>query len=128
MAKFSKELVVKKVGNMLWEVYTEFDYQVGGEKSKDFIRIPKGFTTDFASVPRLFWQILPPDGQYTGAALVHDYLYWLQLRTRKESDGIFLEAMKALGVPLVERLIMYQAVRSFGWMPWNNQARRLKGG
>lgn len=29
------------------------------------IEVPAGFETDFASVPRLFWRVVPPWGRYS---------------------------------------------------------------
>ena len=85
-----------------------------------------GFQTDFASIPSLFWMMLPPDGQYTAAAVVHDYLYFTQTRTRLASDRIFLEAMKVLKVNIFKRLVMFKAVRTFSFIPWNRRARQIK--
>ncbi|EDQ5128059.1 DUF1353 domain-containing protein, partial [Salmonella enterica] len=79
------------------------------------IEVPVGFVTDLATVPRIFWSLLPPDGEYAKAAIIHDYLYHYPLRNRKESDLIFLDGMKVLGVPKWKRIIMYLAVRIFGW-------------
>ncbi|HCH8504641.1 TPA: DUF1353 domain-containing protein, partial [Salmonella enterica] len=70
--------------------------------------------TDLASVPRIFWTPLPPDGKYAKAAIIHDYLYDNALRTKKEADRIFLDGMTVLGVPKWKRTVMYWAVRLFG--------------
>lgn len=69
---------------------------------------------DLASVPRIFWTLLPPDGKYAKAAIIHDYLYDNALRTKKEADLIFLDRMTVLGVPKWKRIVMYLAVRWFG--------------
>lgn len=37
--------------------------------------IPKGFIFDGASIPRLFWNILSPNGYLFLAALIHDFIY-----------------------------------------------------
>jgi hypothetical protein len=42
------------------------------------VTVPVGFVTDFASIPRVFWSLLRPDGVYTYPAIVHDFLYWEQ--------------------------------------------------
>ena len=39
------------------------------------IEIPKGFSTDLASVPQPLWPIFPPWERYGPAAVLHDYLY-----------------------------------------------------
>jgi len=75
---------------------------------------PKGFKTDFASVPRIFWRIFPPWGVYSPAAVIHDYLYRYGSVSRKAADDIFLEIMTTLKVPYWKRYSMYWAVRSCG--------------
>ncbi len=46
------------------------------------VEVPKGFVTDLASIPQVFWNVLRPDDKYAYAAIVHDYLYWTQSITR----------------------------------------------
>lgn len=84
------------------------------------ITIPVGFVTDYASIPRIFWNIIPPDGDARFPAILHDYLYSLRgwepcFKNRAQCDGLFLEAMRHVGVNMVERLTVYSAVRCFGW-------------
>jgi hypothetical protein len=87
--------------------------------------VEKGFDTDYASVPRIFWAIYPPDGAYTDAAVVHDWAYWYQTMTREEADNVFLEAMAALGIPWLRRHILHKAVRAGGWLAWKTNARKI---
>jgi hypothetical protein len=92
------------------------------------ITVPRGFVTDFASVPRLFWSILPPIGRYGYAALFHDYVYWQQIGTRSEADVVFRDTMDELGVPTWKRAILFWAVRLFGFAAWRgNAALKAKG-
>lgn len=124
-SSFTKELVVIKQKNGKWKTFREFRYYVDYENSPDYIDVPEGFETDFASVPRGLWNIFPPDGLYTQAAVLHDYLYHQRgnhTRTRKECDGIFLEAMGVLGTPWWKRHLMYRAVRLFGGAYWNKKS------
>lgn len=88
-------------------------------KSGYIVEVPEGFETDFASVPRFFWRIVPPWGRYSPAAVVHDYLYQTGMFSRIKSDRIFLFLMKKLGVPLWKRQTMYWAVRIGGFKSWN---------
>lgn len=91
-------------------------------------RVPEGFTTDFASVPRLLWRLVPPWGPYSPAAVVHDYLYRTNLGTRPAADAAFLSLMKRLGVPAWKRYAMYAAVRAFGRFAWQGaKAVHTKG-
>lgn len=79
--------------------------------------IPKGFRTDFASIPRCFYVFLTPIGKHTLPAILHDYLYavghTLKI-TRKQADKIFLAGMKECGVNTFARFLMYFCVRAFG--------------
>jgi Protein of unknown function (DUF1353) len=86
------------------------------------ITVPYGFVTDFASVPRLFWSIFPPIGRYGYAALFHDYVYWEQKLTRREADAVFKATMQELGVPDWKTMILFGAVRLFGFVAWRGNA------
>lgn len=76
--------------------------------------IPKGFTTDGASVPRLLWWLFPPHGRYMAAAVLHDYLLNAPKVPRAKADQVFLEAMRSMGVAHWRRLTMFMAVRFWG--------------
>ena len=79
------------------------------------ITVPAGFETNFASVPRLLWRVLPPIGDYWRSAILHDYLYSQDCTcSRFLADSMFRDAMYADGVPLLQRVAMYYAVRLFG--------------
>ena len=121
MSTFTEPLIVKKLDERTWEIMRAFEYHVGFENSFEVVKIPKGFVTDFATVPRMFWILFPPDGKYTQATIVHDYLYHTKKYTRSKSDAIFLEAMGVLGVPWWKRRTMWLAVRAAGWIPWNKR-------
>lgn len=118
MSSFTTVPLFEKVKGKYWIVRRKFTYHVGSKYSKDKIHIPYGFKTDFASIPRLLWGILPPAGSYMKAAVVHDLLYQTKTRSRKEADDIFLEAMGVLGTKWFVRHMMYYAVRWFGFMAW----------
>lgn len=79
------------------------------------IEVPCGFVTDFASVPRFLWPFFPPAGKWNRAAVLHDYLYSQRSVSRFLADALFREAMFKLGVPVWRRVLMYYAVRMFGW-------------
>jgi hypothetical protein len=77
------------------------------------VRVPKGFVTDLASIPRIFRFFFVKNGRHRAAAIPHDYLCRLGKKvSRVTADKIFLEAMKVLGVPRRRRWPMYWAVRS----------------
>lgn len=71
-----------------------FIYHVGEFPSADLVKIPAGYCSDGASVPRPFRWVIQPWGVYARAAIVHDFLYSTQSRSRLEADQIFREAIK----------------------------------
>lgn len=90
--------------------------------------VPTGFVSDLASIPRLFWSRLRPEGRYVYAAIVHDYLYWTQARTREEADRILQFAMEDSRVDRTTILAIYEAVRLDGKTAWSGNAQRKKAG
>ncbi len=129
MSRFTKALIVSPLADgKTWVLIEPFAYDVGELGSGDTIEVSKGFKTDFASIPRVFWIALPKWGKYGNAAVIHDWLYATQQRSREEADRILLEAMKVLAVPKWQRFPIYKAVCYFGWFAWiRNQWDREAG-
>ncbi|EJD8884043.1 DUF1353 domain-containing protein [Salmonella enterica] len=113
MSQFTTPAILEMLDHYLWRIHEPFEFYLSDDNS-DIISVPAGFITDLASVPRIFWTLLPPDGKYAKAAIIHDWMYDNALRTKKEADLIFLDGMTVLGVPKWKRTVMYWAVRIFG--------------
>ena len=92
------------------------------------VTAPIGFVTDFASIPRAFWSLLRPDGDYTYPAIIHDYLYWFQDSDRITSDNILLFGMTDFAIPKLTSTAIYDAVRVAGGSAWNENARLKASG
>ena len=77
--------------------------------------VPAGFATDLASVPRPVLWLVPESGRYTLAAVLHDWLCTVGIRTRvvtsRQADGIFRRVMREAGVPVLLRWLMWTGVR-----------------
>ena len=114
MSKFTTPLLLELLPHERFRLAEGFEYHVGSYPSDEVIHVEKGFVTDLASIPRIFWPILPPHGLYGKAAVLHDWCYRHHYRTKDFADRLFLEAMTVLGVPLWKRRIMYLAVKLFG--------------
>lgn len=109
----------KALGVDHWRVMDGFRFYVGDESSGEWVNVPAGYLTDGASVPRLFWNIIPPWGSYGQAAVVHDIVCeYLSITknglpkkvTRAECDGILDQALAALEVPWLTRKSITSAV------------------
>ncbi|MFH1288782.1 MAG: DUF1353 domain-containing protein [bacterium] len=119
MSRFTDALVVSPLADgKTWILMRPFGYEVGAEGSGNIVDCKIGFMTDFASIPRIFWWILPKWGEYGNAAVIHDWLYWNQERSRSESDKIMFEAMGILSVPAWKKHAIYWIVWIFGFMAW----------
>ena len=104
------KITYKKNNN--WELTDSFEL--------DSYVIPKGFRTDLASVPKLFWSILPPIGQWMTASIIHDYLYQEKTLTRKQADKELYKYMIYYNVKIPIALLIYISVRLFGKKYFNN--------
>lgn len=127
--RFSAEMSVRydheaslALGADHWRVMDEFRFYVGSETSGEWVYVPSGYLTDGASVPRIFWNIIPPWGSYGQAAVVHDIVCeYLSVTkdgkpspvTRAQCDAILLEAMTVMGVPRLTRTLIYGAVSAY---------------
>jgi hypothetical protein len=89
---------------------------------------PMGFVTDLASIPRIFWAALPPDGDYAYAAVLHDYLYWTQTESRAVSDDILKNAMQDFNIGAATLQAIYQGVRVGGESAWKDNAALRQAG
>ncbi len=93
-----------------WLVYEPFIYD---SIWAGLLTVPALQTTDFNSIPRFLWSILPP-ARYAEAGVVHDWAYRTGSLTRKLADDVFLEILTILRAPAWKRYAMYRAVRMFG--------------
>ena len=74
------------------------------------VEVPKGYKTNGANVPRIFWSIFPPNSpEYLSAVLAHDYLY--DKGFYKLADETLKEMMSELGVAKWKIYCFYMACR-----------------
>ena len=107
------KLLVKDLMNGKFELFSDYVY-----KTKEYlIKVPKGFVTDYASIPKLFRTVVLPYGKHSGASVIPDWLYSSMCNldiSREKADKIFLEILKEEKVNFLLRIVMYIAVRKFG--------------
>ena len=91
------------------------------ETSIGTITVPAGFKTDLASVPNQVWHAWPKFGKWTGAAVIHDFLYRTQPNgiSRTEADQVFRDLLKADGVPYGTVRLFYRMIQEFGGRAWD---------
>ena len=97
-----------------WQVMEDFEYHIGSEDSNDFVKVPKGYVSDLASIPRFLWGIIGgPWGKYGYAAIVHDFILQNKLYPPSKADRIFYEAMTVLKVPSWKCSMIFFACRMY---------------
>lgn len=133
---FPDEFDVSWVEGMRWRMLAPFRVSVVIEEISLLSLVegsfdataPTGFVTDLASAPSVVWTWFPPEGQYTKAAAIHDYLYSVRGRvghgvklSRAGVDRVFYLGMKVLGVSEFKSRLMWLAVRTFGASHWGEE-------
>ena len=107
-----------------WTLTEPMTWEIGS--SGVLITVPENFVHDKASIPRALWSFLPKNGQYTRAAVIHDYLYWSQRCTREQADNLLVIAMKESDVGWWTRRTVFSGVRVGGESAWDaNRADRM---
>lgn len=113
-----------------WMLQSPLIYQIG-QNPAHIVIVPRGFITDFASVPqplRALRDLMPSTDRYGIPSLVHDYLYWRQDCTREQADNIMEIALKDAGVSVIERKLVREGVRQFGQSAWDANKRARESG
>jgi hypothetical protein len=125
----SGELVLGRFADPMWFLRAPIAWvpKMSQQSFKTFTA-PVGFVTDLASIPAIFWSVLPPDGDYAYAAILHDYLYWTQIRPKDQADMILKLVMQDFGVTAWKVETIYEAVHKFGDSAWKQNASLKRGG
>lgn len=90
------------------------------------ITVPAGFVTDYASIPRGLYWLIPPRGKYNRPAIIHDWLYQhapVDARTGRpctqaRADHILREACENVDDRFTQRWAIYLGLRVGGWLTW----------
>ena len=104
MGKFSNQPGLDRLDSRTWQTSKIMIYVLDDDVASwahfDEVVVPVGFKTDGASIPRGFWWLIgsPFTGKYLRAALVHDYLYSVQITDRGVADRIMERGMRDDGV------------------------------
>ena len=88
----------------------------------DLITVPKGYQTNGADIPRLFWRLYPPySPEYMPAVVIHDFLCDKAIETAKDkkdlqdlflyADNAFREILEKLNIKQSKVKTFYNAVR-----------------
>jgi hypothetical protein len=104
----------------VWVIENEYTTMLG---STAYI-VPRGFVTDFTSIPRIFQSILPRWSDYARGALIHDYLYSTHLLSKEASDKVLFDLMTQDNVNVRQKYMIYWAVKWFGGKAWRKGIKK----
>ena len=82
--------------------------------NSETIKIPEGFETDLASVPRLPIVYVTLGNRGHKAAVLHDWLYATNYFDRATCDYYFYHALRESGIGYIQAQAMYLGVRLGG--------------
>ena len=113
---FHTQLRVRAVrGSVFRELTRTLVYEL---RNRDEIVVPKGFMTNYASIPKALRWFIDQDGPaIRDISVVHDYLYSqgnLYRYTRRQADQILYQGMREQGAGWFKAGAAYLAVRWFG--------------
>lgn len=106
-----------------WELVNSVTYLTRLGK----VTVPRGYTTDFASVPMWLWGFFPPIGRHNRACLLHDW--WYDNRLFQEDLGrkkarwvadreLYAHLQTVEPHKFIRNYCMYLACRLFGRSWW----------
>ena len=109
---FLSEVCIQPYKNYQYKTCHDIQFSI----NKAPFYIPKGFTTDLASIPRVAWPFMSPaHSSLMRPAIVHDWFYRMTCDfNRKEIDLIFYNMLLNDGITPFRAGLMYMSVRAFG--------------
>jgi hypothetical protein len=115
--EFTNEIYLLPKPGFVWQIQNDLYFKVDNVAHK----IPEGFKTDLASVPRLLWPLFSPvQYEIILPSTIHDFFYKNNFGyTRKEIDSIFYWALIDNGISKFKAYVFFVGVRMFGWNYFN---------
>jgi hypothetical protein len=121
---FISPLLLEVIGDKLFVLREDFIVSIEGT----LVEVPKGFTTDLASVPRLPVVYLSLGSIGHKAAVLHDYLYDTNMYDRIFCDQYYFHALVESGVSKWKAYPMYWGVRVGGALYYNKKLKEKEDG
>lgn len=89
------------------------------------LTIPTTYKTDLSSSPRWLWALVAPYGNFLLAAIIHDYLYSMNIGGRRYADREMLLWSVVINGNQWDNFLRYVAVRWFGRSWWTSARERI---
>jgi hypothetical protein len=109
-------------GRPLWQLLEDYQYTIG---VNTVITVPKGYITNFGTIPRCLFYIVAPD-ELREASVVHDFLCnenflldgepFYSGFSRRVADAILYDHMRKLKIGIPRTYMVYFGVRLWAYM------------
>ena len=117
MSSILTPIVASPLADGTYWVFDEpFSYQ---DDKQGLITIPKGFPTDWGSIPRPLQGLISPTGHGTWGYGIHDGLYASQPCQKADADDVLFRMNLADGINRLEDDLILDGLKIGGWEAWN---------
>lgn len=120
-------VVLKPFCKDKFELIEDYSFECGF----GVVNVPKGYKTNGANIPRLFWSIYPPNSpEYLSAVVIHDYLCDKAYQNDKNyedfilADKVFFIALKELGVDKFKAGLFYLSCKTYHYLKYKLLRRK----
>ncbi len=119
---FEGRLAVEQVDARRWRLLEPLAYRASEHRYQNFTA-PEGYVTDFATTPRFVHWLYGPSGDYSRAAVIHDWLLTDTTLPHRTIDRLFRLMLADLGIPWPRRWVLWTGVR-WGSLTRSKAARK----
>lgn len=103
---------------------TKHRYKVVFDYIYKDVTVPKGYITNGANIPRVFWWIFPPNlSDIMEAVVVHDYL--CDLGEYERADEYFKELLNISDISTFSVFILHRSVTTYHYIRYHS-VRKIK--
>lgn len=109
--------------DILFELYCDVDLEFSFRNKLYKVTIPKGFRTNFASVPKKFRNVISNVSMFNKCYLLHDYIYskdCLLSFSKSDADVMLRRNLEDFGMDFVDRWTVYFSVKYFAKKHWKS--------
>ena len=95
--------------------YDKDKFELVNSFSYKGVVVPRGFRTNGANIPRVFWSFFPPNSpEYLSASVLHDYMCEnSHIYSYKEADRYLYKAMIEIGVSKWKAKLFYTCCKYY---------------
>lgn len=103
-----QKVIIKPEGKKHFKLACSYEYRC----KLGFVKIPEGYVSNGADVPRVFWWLFAPySPEYISAVFIHDFL--CEKNKRKFADAMLREAMLEIGVSKLKVWVFYEFCKTY---------------